>query len=116
MTIEPDFTSRFNECFVLWLDSSEMKTSLIWIALIPLAGCTYGERDELTPEELQSRPSIFAVDFGNDDSDFANDDECDDPRFRGPGMTTSYLIEEDNKTDASDCRAAYERGELTLIE
>lgn len=54
------------------------------------------------------------IDFGNDDSEWANDGECDDPRFQGAGMTATPLLDEDIKRDATDCRTAYEAGNLTL--
>ncbi len=54
------------------------------------------------------------VDFGGDTSQWANDDECDDPRFTGPGMTATTLLDSDIRADASDCRAAYEAGLLVL--
>lgn len=56
------------------------------------------------------------VDFGDDASEWSNDDECDDPRFQGPGMTNTPLLDSDIRHDATDCREAYERGELTLRE
>ena len=55
-----------------------------------------------------------APDFGDDDSDWANDDECDDPRFVGTGMTDTKLLQDDILHDASDCRAAYEAGTIKL--
>lgn len=54
-------------------------------------------------------------DFGDDDSEWAFDDECDDPRFVGPGMTDTLLLDEDMYHDATDCRTAWENGELRLI-
>ena len=54
------------------------------------------------------------VDFGDDNGSWANDGECDDPRFTGPGMTTTTLLDEDILHDATDCRQAYEAGRLTL--
>ena len=55
------------------------------------------------------------IDFGDDSSDYAHDDECDDPRFEGPGVA-SYQIESDIRHDASDCRAAFEAGTVMLRE
>lgn len=55
------------------------------------------------------------VDFGTDSSPWANDGECDDPRFSGPGMTTTSLLDSDIRADASDCAAAWRAGELTLL-
>jgi hypothetical protein len=54
------------------------------------------------------------IDFGNDSGDWSNDDECDDMRFAGPGMTTTPLLQDDIMRDASDCRDAYSAGRLTL--
>jgi len=50
------------------------------------------------------------IDFGDDSGQFANDGECDDGRFVGNkmGLTSS------ERTDATDCRALYESGEIML--
>jgi hypothetical protein len=53
------------------------------------------------------------VDFGDDSSQWANDGECDDPRFEGTGMAAE-LVEADLMKDATDCRALYEAGSITL--
>ncbi|MDN3645738.1 hypothetical protein QWY75_05910 [Pontixanthobacter aestiaquae] len=55
------------------------------------------------------------IDFGDDTGRYANDGECDDSRFSGSGMTSTVLLESDVATDASDCRAAYERGDLAFL-
>lgn len=55
-----------------------------------------------------------APDFGNDSGEWANDGECDDPRFQGPGMTSTLLLDADRLADATDCSAAWERGQLSL--
>jgi protease YdgD len=54
------------------------------------------------------------IDFGDDSSTFANDQQCDDPRFEGPGAA---LVRSpvDEMRDATDCQAAFEAGEITLI-
>ena len=51
--------------------------------------------------------------FGSDSSEWANDGQCDDPRFIGPGVHT-ILNADDLGTDASDCRAACMAGEAWL--
>jgi hypothetical protein len=56
---------------------------------------------------------IDDIDFGDDSSEWANDGECDDPRFTGPGTATT-LLDEDERRDATDCREAYEAGTITL--
>lgn len=53
-------------------------------------------------------------DFGDDDSPFARDGECDDNRFEGPGMTSTPLLDSDVGHDATDCRIAYDQGRLTF--
>lgn len=53
------------------------------------------------------------VSFGDDSSQWANDDECDDPRFEGDGMAAT-LLDEDALSDASDCRALYNNGSIRL--
>lgn len=55
------------------------------------------------------------IDFGNNTSDWANDGECDDPRFTGTGMA-DITDEADTFRDASDCRALFDKGVITLIE
>ncbi len=95
-----------------------MRKIILSLAILPLAACGAegGDTTALTAEELASRTDAASVDFGTDSGEWANDGECDDPRFKGPGMTTTPLLEEDTKADATDCRTAYESGNLTLIE
>ena len=54
-----------------------------------------------------------AIDFGDDSSEWANDDECDDPRFDGPG-TSSVIALDDLMIDASDCRSQCRSGAIWL--
>ncbi len=55
----------------------------------------------------------FAVDFGNNSSQWAYDGECDDPRFVGAGMD-EILLDEDAYADAADCQALYQKGIIQL--
>ena len=55
------------------------------------------------------------IDFGDDTSEWANDGECDDPRFDGFGASLTRLWQ-DELHDASDCRQLFERGEVWLTE
>ena len=57
------------------------------------------------PEKVVT--SLSEVDFGDDSSTWANDNECDDPRFEGPGMTTTTLLEQDRLRDASEAAVAF---------
>lgn len=72
---------------------------------------------QLKTASNQARPSaqtVNGIDFGTDGGDYTNDGECDDPRFEGPGMTNTPLLDEDIRNDATDCRTAYEAGNLQL--
>ncbi|MBB4052481.1 hypothetical protein GGR20_002124 [Devosia subaequoris] len=53
------------------------------------------------------------IDFGDDSSEWANDGECDDPRFAGTGMAVE-LEDRDVARDATDCRTLYDAGSITL--
>lgn len=55
-----------------------------------------------------------AIDFGDDASVWANDGECDDPRFEGRGMSGNAPRQEDLGRDASDCSAAHAAGRIRL--
>ncbi len=54
------------------------------------------------------------VNFGDDSGEWTNDGECDDPRFDGPGMTSTPLLFADVGRDATDCGGLFAAGELTL--
>lgn len=56
---------------------------------------------------------VDGIDFGADSSTWANDGECDDPRFQGPGVA-SILVDADLRADATDCLNAYRAGRATL--
>jgi len=51
--------------------------------------------------------------FGDNSSKWANDGECDDPRFEGEGSATT-LLEEDRGHDATNCRTLLEQGRIAL--
>lgn len=63
--------------------------------------------------QSNSTPSASSIDFGDDSSDWAKDGECDDPRFAGEGMA-DQLVDEDILKDATDCKAAFDAGKITL--
>lgn len=56
--------------------------------------------------------SALALDFGDDSSQWANDGECDDPRFTGQGMA-NILLDEDIGHDATDCKRLMSKGQIT---
>ncbi|MEL7128296.1 MAG: hypothetical protein AAGK23_02005 [Pseudomonadota bacterium] len=62
------------------------------------------------PAAAQDTPDI---DFGDDTSNWANDGECDDPRFEGEGMAGSPR-REDRGHDATDCRSLLAEGKITF--
>jgi hypothetical protein len=65
---------------------------------------------------LVTGPAFAAneISFGDDSGEYANDGECDDPRFVGEGMTTTDLLSDDRLKDATDCKAAFDAGKLAL--
>ncbi|WP_052715918.1 hypothetical protein [Devosia chinhatensis] len=66
------------------------------------------------PEYALGAPyDASGIDFGDDSSSYAHDDQCDDPRFEGPG-TAYTLLDGDRMADATDCRAAFEAGTIDL--
>lgn len=71
--------------------------------------------------ELDSIPGAGAaqsggnanIEWGDNTSRWANDGECDDPRFAGPGAAET-LLDEDRFHDANDCRNLYMQGRIYL--
>lgn len=63
---------------------------------------------------LQTMQIIDGIDFGDNSSSWADDGECDDPRFIGDGMADE-LLEEDGRRDAADCRSLYLANAITYI-
>ena len=61
-----------------------------------------------------SNPNNNGIDFGDDSSTWADDGECDDPRFQGDGMA-SVLDDGNRLADASDCRLLLQSGSISLI-
>lgn len=89
------------------------------------SGTVYGEAINAGDRGLSFMPDTASyaptptrpepeIDFGDDSSVFANDGECDDPRFEGEGMAFASF-DEYLARDASDCRTAFEAGTITLI-
>jgi hypothetical protein len=54
------------------------------------------------PLEAQAATQCAALDFGDNTSQFANDGECDDPRFEGLGVAGGVNASESGH-DAADC-------------
>ncbi|WP_340692737.1 hypothetical protein [Hyphomonas sp.] len=52
-------------------------------------------------------------DFGDDSGEYAHDGTCDDVRFTGEGRSI-LLTDSHIGKDASDCRAAYKAGTITV--
>ena len=75
-----------------------MRISPTLLCLALAAGCT------TAPTNLN---------FGDGSSEWANDGDCDDPRFDGP-WAHSVLAPADAGRDASDCRMLFEAGRVFL--
>jgi hypothetical protein len=58
-------------------------------------------------------PANGTIDFGDDESEWARDGECDDPRFEGDGAAET-LLDADAYHDATDCRTLLDQGRIAL--
>jgi hypothetical protein len=69
-----------------------------------------------TLKQPNTRPRLPSgdIDYGDDSSTYANNDECDDPRFSGEGMAI-ILIDEDAGHDATDCMTLVADGSIEYI-
>lgn len=73
-----------------------------------------GDLRYVGPIEGSDQPIMSGnVDFGDNTSLFANDGECDDPRFVGEFMAIE-LMAEDRGHDAADCQTLYDQGLIQL--
>lgn len=81
------------------------------VAAMIAAGETHDGEQALVVEHTDREHQ--EIEFGDDDSVWARDNECDDPRFEGDGMART-LNEEDRGHDATDCRRLYRRGFIRL--
>ena len=98
------------------------------VAVVTLAGCSQltGGDDEAATDDTKrvaladtegvggKAATSAAPDFGDDNGKYSKDGECDDMRFAGAGMTSTPLLDEDIKHDATDCRSAFNDGRLTF--
>ncbi|MDR0780728.1 MAG: PPC domain-containing protein [Pseudomonadales bacterium] len=76
---------------------------------IQLAPGEVGTREE----GAQTRLRIDGIDFGDDSSSYAFDDQCDDSRFSGDGSAGAQSARHRFR-DATDCSTLYRRGLLRL--
>lgn len=67
---------------------------------------------------LAIAPSVnaqSALNYGDNTSEWANDGECDDRRFKGVGMSNSSgFLSDDIGHDADDCKEQYDLGRVTV--
>ena len=63
------------------------------------------------PDATECRSEIRPSTFGDNASEYANDNECDDPRFIGEGWTRCCW-HADIEHDATDCRALVDAGKI----
>lgn len=68
---------------------------------------------EASPTWSGAGSTVAAIEWGDNTSQWANDGECDDDRFAGPGMA-DILVPSDRFHDAGDCRRLYEAGLIYL--
>lgn len=73
-----------------------------------IAGAAFAVCLSLPTPPLHAQP-----DFGDNSSEWADDGECDDPRFEGNGSAAT-LLDEDLGHDAADCRTLFDAGRITL--
>ncbi|MEM1105011.1 MAG: hypothetical protein AAGH87_01370 [Pseudomonadota bacterium] len=85
------------------------------LALWEKGALTYNAMWRATMDPPPTAAEIDAVDFGADASTWANDGECDDPRFEGRGMAAEPIAE-DVEADATDCRQLFMMGMVRLRE
>ncbi|WDR01652.1 hypothetical protein PSQ19_12935 [Devosia algicola] len=91
-----------------------LRTGTVLGLLLGLAAVSPGFAQSDTTETTAPTPdAINAIDFGDNTSAWANDTECDDPRFIGSAMAVE-LEDVDIGKDAADCKAAFEAGTVTL--
>lgn len=72
-----------------------------------------GEIQLWDEDTARAATDCAAIPFGDNASEWANDGECDDPRFESRSMH-SILLPSDLGHDASDCQAACEKGRIFL--
>ncbi|MBL4582149.1 MAG: pre-peptidase C-terminal domain-containing protein [Gammaproteobacteria bacterium] len=65
--------------------------------------------------DSNSTSNVAGINFGDNSSTWANDGQCDDPRFVGEGVATT-LLEDDRLHDANDCRELFLAGSINLAE
>jgi hypothetical protein len=64
-------------------------------------------------EDARAATQCATIDFGTNDGEWANNNQCDDPRFEGPGAAED-LISDDISRDAADCRRMCRTGKIFL--
>lgn len=90
-----------------------MATAIMAFALSGCGEAGGGASGLMGDESTFAEAGSGTIDFGNNSSEWANDDECDDPRFEGSAMATILNTDYIGR-DAADCQAAFEAGNVTL--
>jgi hypothetical protein len=93
----------------IWHDASDCRSAFNQGRLTYLGGHRNG-----TPAAATNTSAVAHIQWGDDSSRYSKDGECDDKRFTGAGMTSTPLLDSDISHDATDCRAAFNQGRLTL--
>ncbi len=94
----------------IWHDATDCRSAYNQGRLTYLGGHRNGAPSNSAPADN----GASRIQWGDDSSRYAKDGECDDKRFTGAGMTTTPLLDSDIRHDATDCRAAFNQGRLTL--
>ena len=90
--------------------------SMFALALMPALAAPALGQDRINKKSPPPSAAVAAdIEWGDDSGEWANDGECDDPRFSGTGSAVE-LLESDTLKDATDCKAAFEAGTVTLTE
>ncbi len=105
LLLPADETHDASDCSALFLDGQ------VQIADMNSTDDTADANSEIDPTN-----SAAALDFGDNNSLFADDNECDDDRFTGAGMAPAPLFEGHRNHDANDCEALFNDGKISLAQ
>lgn len=111
-----NFENPLRGQYNIWVASySELNSTVsAKLAITEYGQASWADLDVGSELATMTLASTSTLEFGDDSSEWANDDECDDPRFQGQGMAGG-LTDVDLRHDATDCRDLFERGLISLV-